>query len=212
MGDELRDYVRWHDDYEQPGSRLYDRLQFVIRMTRRALDELPAGPVRVVSLCAGQGADILGAAEGHPRAADLTGRLVELEPYNVERARARAAEIGVALDVVQGDASTSDAYVGAVPADLVLACGIFGNISDEDIERTVRFLPSLCAPGAWVLWTRHPKDPSLFERLQTWLVDAGLEPIDVETGADGGWGAGANRLVVDPPPFVPRQHLFTFFR
>ena len=73
---ELRDYVRWHDDYERPGSHLHHRLQVVIRMIQRALDELPAGEIRVLSLCAGQGADILGAADGHaPRALRSPGRL-----------------------------------------------------------------------------------------------------------------------------------------
>jgi hypothetical protein len=210
--DELRDYVRWHDDYEQPGSHLHQRLQVVIRMIRRALDALPAGPIRVVSLCAGQGADILGAAEHHARAADLQGRLVELEPHNVEQARARITELGLGLEAVAADASTSDAYIEAVPADLVLACGIFGNISDADIERTVRFLPSLCAAGAWVIWTRHARDEALFERLQGWLVDSSLEPVEVEVSPERAWGVGANRLAGPPPPFAPGQHLFTFTR
>jgi hypothetical protein len=209
---EMRDYIRWHDDYEQPGSHLHQRLQVVIRMVRRAMDELPPGAIRVVSLCSGQGADILGAADGHERARDLTGRLVELERHNVEQARARIASMGLDLDAVAADASTSDAYVGAVPADLVLACGIFGNISDADVERTIRFLPSLCAPGAWVLWTRHPRDEGLFERLQGWLVDVGLQPIEVEVSPEQAWGVGANRLVVEPPAFEAGQHLFTFTR
>ena len=207
---ELRDYVRWHHDYERPGSPLHQRLQVVIRMIRRALDELPAGPIRVVSMCAGQGADLLGAAAGHRRAGDLTGRLVELEPYNVERARERAAALGLDLEVVEGDAGSSDAYLGAVPADLVLACGVFGNISEADIEGTVAFLPSLCAPGARVIWTRHPRDADLFQRVQAWIVDAGLEPVELEVGGDLRWGVGASRLVIDPPPFSPGRRLFTF--
>jgi hypothetical protein len=209
---ELRDYVGWHDDYERPGTPLHRRLQVVIRMIRRSLDALPPGRVRVLSLCAGQGADLLGAADGHERAPDLTGRLVELDRHNVERAQARVAELGLAVDVVAADASTSGAYVGAVPADLVLACGIFGNISDADIERTIRFLPSLCAPGAWVIWTRHPRDAELFERLPTWFAASGLEPIEVEVSEDQAWGVGANRLVGEPPAFQPGQHLFTFIR
>jgi len=211
MGD-TRDYLEWHDAYERPGSSLHRRLQIVIRMIRRALHELPAGPVRVVSLCAGQGADLLGAADGHPRAQDLVGRLVELDPRNVRAARLRIDELGLEdrLEVVEGDASASDVYADAVPADLVLACGIFGNISDADVERTVRFLPSLCAPGAWVLWTRHPRDAALYEQLQGWLVDAGLEPIELETADDTTFGVGLNRLVVDAPPFELGHHLFTF--
>jgi hypothetical protein len=209
---ELRDYVAWHDEYDQPGSRLHRRLQVVVRYIRRALDELPSGDVRVVSMCAGQGADIIGAADGHPRAADLTGQLVELDLRNVESARQRIDELGLRLEVVPADASTSSAYAGAVPADLVLACGVFGNISEEDIERTVRFLPSLCAPGARVVWTRHPRDADLVRRLLAWLDDVGLEQVDVEIAADGGYGVGLSRLIVDPPGFEPGQQLFTFFR
>jgi hypothetical protein len=207
---ELRDYVRWHDDYQRPGSPLHHRLQVVIRMIRRAMEERPAGSIRVVSLCAGQAADLLGAAEGHPRADDLTGRLVELEPSNVERARDRVRTLGVDLEVVEGDAGSSDAYTGLEPADVVLACGVFGNISDADIERTVRFLPSLCAPGATVIWTRHPRDADLFERLRAWLVDSGLEPVELEVDDGGRWAVGANRLVAAPSPFAPGQHLFSF--
>ena len=209
---ETRDYLEWHDDYEQPGSPLHRRLQIVIRLIRRALHELPPGPVRVLSICAGQGTDLLGAADGNPRAHDLVGRLVELDPRNVELARLRLDELALEdrLEVVEADAGTSDAYAGAVPADLVLACGVFGNISDADVERTVRFLPALCAPGAFVLWTRHPRDAGLFERLQGWLQESGLEPIELEVADDGTFGVGANRLVVDPPPFEPGQHLFTF--
>ena len=209
---ELRDYLDWHDDYERPGTPLYERLQVVIRFLRRAIDEQPPGPVRVVSLCAGQGADILGAADGHPRANDLVGRLVELDPRNATRARERIAAQGLDLEVVEGDAARADLYEGAVPADVVIACGIFGNISESDIERTIRFLPSLGAPRAWVVWTRHPRDPALFERLRGWLADAGLEPVDLVVEDEQHWGVGANRLVVDPPPFEPGQHLFTFLR
>jgi hypothetical protein len=209
---EIRDYLSWHEDYERPGSSLQRRLVIVIRMIRRALDELPPGPVRVVSLCAGQATDLLGALDGHPRAGDVTGRLVELDPRNVEVARRRIGDLGLGdrLEVVEGDAGGSDAYVGAVPADLVLACGVFGNISDADVERTIRFLPSLCAPGAWVLWTRHPRDAALFDRLQGWLVESGLEPVELEVAADSTFGVGANRLVVDAPPLVAGQPLFTF--
>ena len=209
---EIRDYLSWHEDYERPGSSLQRRLVIVIRVIRRALEELPPGPVRVISLCAGQATDLLGALDGHPRAPDVTGRLVELDPRNVEVARRRIGELGLGdrLEVVEGDAGRSDAYVGAAPAHLVLACGVFGNISDADVERTIRFLPSLCAPGAWVLWTRHPRDPALFDRLQGWLVDSGLEPVELEVAADSTFGVGANRLVADPPPLVAGQPLFTF--
>ena len=43
-------------------------------------------------------------------------------------------------------------FADVLPAD-VLLCGIFGNVSDRDIRRTVRAAPALCRAGATVIWT-----------------------------------------------------------
>ncbi|HLM63413.1 MAG TPA: class I SAM-dependent methyltransferase family protein [Acidimicrobiales bacterium] len=208
----LQDYVAWHDGYGEPGSHLHLRLLVVQSLIAEALDHLAPGPVRVVSICAGQGHDILTVAR-RQRRADLSGRLVELDPTNAAAARRAIDAAGLdGFEVVEADAGSSDAYAGAVPAELVLACGVFGNISDDDIEATVRFLPALCAPGAWVVWTRHPRDPAIIDALQGWLVDAGFEPRQVVIPADRSFGVGAARLVTTPKPFRPGQHLFTFVR
>jgi hypothetical protein len=77
-------------------------------------------------------------------------------------ARRAAQDAGLnGVQVVTGDASLTDAYVGAVPADLVLVCGVFGNISTEDIQRTIASLPQLCAVDATVIWTRHCLSPDI---------------------------------------------------
>lgn len=34
------------------------------------------------------------------------------------------------IEVVHGDAGTTDAYTGAVPTDVVLLCGVLGNLTD----------------------------------------------------------------------------------
>jgi hypothetical protein len=51
-------------------------------------------------------------------------------------------------EVVTGDAALTDHYRGTVPADLVLACGLPGNVTDDDIRRTVGFCPQLTRTGA----------------------------------------------------------------
>jgi hypothetical protein len=121
-----RDWRAWHDSYDDPASTLSARLTAVRGRVVAALDRLPPGPVRVVSICAGQGRDLLGALEGHPRAGDVTARLVELDPANASRARSHAAAVGVRADVVEADAGLVDSYLGVVSADLVLVCGVFG--------------------------------------------------------------------------------------
>ena len=91
---------------------------------REVLDDRPPGPIRVVSMCAGEGRDLLEVLADHPRAGDVRGRLVELNPELAARAAAGAPP-GIAVEIA--DAGWTDAYLGAVPADLVLACGVFGN-------------------------------------------------------------------------------------
>src|SRR5205823_8039555 len=74
------DWQAWHQRYDDPGSELSRRLAAVQTQVRAALDRAPAGPVPVVSLCAGQGCDLLDVLEDHPRRADVRARLVELDP------------------------------------------------------------------------------------------------------------------------------------
>lgn len=158
-------------------------------------------------MCAGQGRDLIGALQGHPRAADVRARLVELDPRNSDWARA-AAPPGV--EVVTGDASDTSTYSGAVPAELVLACGVFGNVTDADIQRTVHTLPSLCAPGAAVVWTRHRKAPDRTVDVRRWFADAGFDEIAFEGSDEFAFGVGVNRLARPPDPFAPDVQMFEF--
>jgi hypothetical protein len=178
--DEVRrdaDYwVRWHRAYEDPESPLSARLAAVQDGVRAALDRQPAGPIRIVSICAGQGRDVIDVVAGHPRRVDVRARLVELNPALVAFARARATAAGVdgVIEVVEGDASLAGSYAGALPADLVLICGVFGNISDADIRSVVGMMPSLCAAGGTVIWTRHRRPPDLTPAIREWFAAAGF--------------------------------------
>jgi len=207
-----RDWVGWHSAYDDPGSRMSRRLAVVRARISEALDAAPPGPVRAVSACAGQGADILDVLAAHPRRADVTARLVELDATNVEVARRRAAELDLTgVEVVRGDAALTDSYAGAVPAELVLACGIFGNISDADVERTVTALPGFTAAGATVIWTRHREEPDLVPSIMGWFEAAGFAPLWLSE-KEAGYGVGAHRLVDRPRPLPPGERLFTFVK
>jgi hypothetical protein len=70
-----RDWVEWHRDYDDPGSLLSRRGELVQRHLRAELDRAPAGGIRLISLCAGQGRDVTGALvlwTRHRRPPDLT--------------------------------------------------------------------------------------------------------------------------------------------
>jgi hypothetical protein len=207
----LPDYVAWHEAYDQPGSGLHLRLLVVRDLIAAALDEAPPGPVRVISMCAGQGRDVIGVASRHRRGRDLIGLLVEADPRNAATARAAIERAGLdGLSVEQGDAGHSVAYRRAIPADLLLACGIFGNVTDEDVRRTVGFLPALCAPGARVVWTRGPRGDGILATIQDWFTEAGFRPEALIVPEGDLFGVGAARLATPPPPYSPDRELFTF--
>lgn len=199
----MRDWVAWHEGYDDPTSRLSARLALVKQHLAAALDRAAAGPVRLVSLCAGEGRDVIGVLPAHPRRDDVTAVLVEADPVLAGRARDRAAAAGLErAEVRQGDASRVAGFAGALPADVLLLCGIFGNVSAADIERTAAAAPALCAPGATVIWTRHRRAPDLTPQIRAWFTAAGFEEIAFGTPASApetGVGAGVLR------PGVPRH-------
>lgn len=206
-----RDWVAWHEPYDDPGSNLERRLRWVQRRIRQALDEARPGPIRVLSMCAGQGRDLLDVLADHPRRHDVDGLLVELDPRNVAHARAQAVATGLrTIEVLQADASNTSAFATGVPADVLLVCGVYGNISDADIATTVRHLPQLCAPRAVTIWTRHRGEPDLTPTIRQWYVDAGFEDVAFDSEDGFLFGVGTGRLTVPPAAYVPERHLFDF--
>ncbi len=205
----MSEWVEWHAGYAE-GQPLAMRLRAVQDLIRQALDHSPPGPIRVISMCAGDGRDLLGVLPDHARLADVRARLVELDPELADRARAHARDVSPAIDVVNGDASNTSAYAGAVPADIALVCGVFGNITDDDIRRTVEHLRTLCAPDATVIWTRGAFAPDLTPSIRARFTDAGFAELAFVAIPDTTSRVGANRLVSPPRPFEPDVRLFTF--
>ncbi len=213
-----RDWVRWHDAYEDPASALSTRLGLVQGHLSDALATAPAGPIRLVSLCAGQGRDVIGVLPGHPRRADVSALLVELDPVNARVASDGAAAAGLAgVTVREADAGVVTTYADALPADVLLLCGIFGNISDEDIRQTAIAAAAMCAAGGTVIWTRHRRPPDLTGQIRSWFTAAGFGELafDAQT-TETMTGVGVCRLpaaTVPPatgPARPPAGRLFTF--
>jgi hypothetical protein len=101
-----QDWYAWHHDYDVPSTALARRLAAVQEQVRAALDAARPGPLRAISLCAGQGRDLLVPLAGHPRRRDVRARLVELDPRNADAARQAAQAAGLPqVEVVTGDAA-----------------------------------------------------------------------------------------------------------
>jgi hypothetical protein len=204
------DWYDWHAGYANPHGSLSRRLAWVQDQIRAALDRAPAGPLRAVSLCAGQGRDLIGALAGHPRAADVTARLVELDPRNTEVAARLAAEAALPnVQVVTGDASLTSQYADLAPADIVLACGLFGNLTDADVEATIGYCAQLCAQDGTVIWTRGRWEPDLVPQICAWFEERDFERSWL-SALDYAQGVGAHRRTAPPLPLDSDATMFTF--
>jgi hypothetical protein len=213
---ELRDYDAWHAAYDDPSSTLSWRLGEVQAAIAAALDDI-SGPVRLISACSGDGRDVLGALSGRDDAARVRATLLELHPAVAERARRAADAAGLAAQVVvrTTDAGHSDAHRGLVSAKIVLLVGIFGNIGDRDIQRTVAASPQLCASGAMVIWTRG-RGGELTDRndsIRAWFRVAGFTELEYLTLQRGNKPAiGIARYDGPTVDLAPGRRWFTFHR
>ena len=204
------DWRNWHASYERPTSPMAQRLALVENHVVRALSERPSGPISVISICAGQGHDLIGAARHHERRGDIRARLVELDEDNVKATRQSLLTEGLtAIEAVQGDASLTDAYDGAAPAQVILICGVLGNIATADVARTISLLPSLCAPGAHVVWTRNRNPPDLVPSVLEMFAAAGFDTLRLDDGPN--LAIATSRLTGPPRDAAPAgTRLFSF--
>jgi hypothetical protein len=216
MSDNVRmmDWVAWHAAYDDPSSPLNARLRCVRQHLADAIDQAPLGRISLVSLCAGEGRDVIGVLPGHPRCHDVRAVLVEADERIAGTAREAVAARGLAqVEVRVADASLVASFADALPADVLLLCGIFGNVSDADVERTISTAPALCRPGATVIWTRHRRPPDLTPQVRAWFTESGFEDVAFDAlDTNVKIGVGVSRLDRAPAGGRTGGRLFTFRR
>ncbi|HEU4999574.1 MAG TPA: class I SAM-dependent methyltransferase [Lapillicoccus sp.] len=200
----------WHGAYADPSSSLSQRLRVVQEQVGRWLDETAPRPVRVLSLCSGDGRDLLEVLTARTDADRVTATLVELDSGLAAQARASAR--GLAVDVRVADAGDPAVYAGQPPADLVLLCGVLGNISDADVAHVIAELPALCAPGARVIWTRTRREPDLTPRVRELFIDNGFREVEFVPVPGGSAAVGVADLSSAPRGRLGPERLFTFVR
>jgi hypothetical protein len=204
------DWISWHSAYADPGSELSRRLVVVRQRIGEALDRHGTAPLRVLSLCAGDGRDVLAELRQRP-GIDATAVLVELDPRLAATAREGAAGLS-GVEVRRGDAGTWATFSDAIPADLLMLCGIFGNISHVDIRATIDAVPSMVAPGGTVIWTRGWfANDEMRPTIRTWFAEAGLEEVSFDHEPKG-YDVGVARSTVAPVDRGSPERLFTFIR
>ena len=209
-----KDWVRWHQEYDAQGSSLGRRLEVVRRDLRRALGTSPSDPDgtrRIVSICAGDGRDVLPVIAEHDRRVHAL--LVELDPGLARRARETADDLGLSrVEIRTADAGQAGTYLDVRPAHILLACGVFGNVGDDDVRRTVAALPTLLVAGGIVIWTRaradDGSDPSQW--IRGLFAEHGFTELSFTAPDDARFRVGMHRLAGAVRHGALSGRLFTF--
>jgi hypothetical protein len=207
----MKDWHEWHSPYGDDTSALSRRLRLVQRHIGDWLDERPESSLRVISVCAGQGHDLVGVLARRPDADRVRAELIEKDVRNVAAARAGVAAARLSgITVRCADAGDFAAYRAAVPADLVLLAGVLGNISDEDVQATINAMPRLCAPGATVIWTRTRRAPDLTSPIRRWFAVAGFTERAFHAPPDVLFSVGVHVFHGRPESPPASGRIFTF--
>jgi hypothetical protein len=205
----MKDWHDWHTPYTD--DTLSRRLRLVQRHIGDWLNERPESSLRVVSVCAGQGYDLLGVLARRPDADRVSAELIEKDPRNAAAARERVAAAGLAgITVTCADAGDFAAYRAAVPADLVLLAGVLGNLSDRDVRATITALPRLCAPQATIVWTRTRRAPDLTPAIRGWFAGARFTELAFHAPPEVLFSVGVHRFHGQPENLPASGRIFTF--
>jgi hypothetical protein len=133
-----------------------------------------------------------------------------------EGARRNVLSLGLSdVEVRVADAGTIDSFADVLPAHVVVASGVFGNISMADTRRTVAALKTVLAPGGLVVWTRSRRldgsDRSLDVRAV--FLEHNFAEVSFSTIPDGKFRIGVHKRateVIDVPTLQIERRMFRF--
>jgi hypothetical protein len=181
---------------------VYQRQSYQQRLAKvqehfaECLDNAPRGPVRVLSLCAGDGRDVIGVLSSHPRRFDVTAWLVESNWNSVAIGVRHAASAGLekSVNFLCGDATLNVTYKNIAPAEIVLLCGVWGHVAANQRALLVDGIASLCKFEGAVIWTRGlvPKMSRLLE-IQSHFAGLAWNKVRLSTTPDQKWAIATYR-------------------
>ncbi len=204
-------WLKQYDDFPS----LQARLRIVQEQIVATLDECPPGPIRIVSLCAGDGRDLLGVIQDHPRRDDVSAWLIDNERESIELGRIAAERLGLTrrMNFVCADAARAENYADHVPADLLLLSGFLGHLRHGDVRKLLQSLPMFCQPGSSVIWNRHLvlyDGHRQTRAIRDCLAGIGFEESQFETTAPDGFAVGRVKFKGPAQLFDRSRVLFEF--
>lgn len=202
--DRVTDWLAWHEAYDDPSTSLTRRLGVVQRRLGAVLD-LIDGRIKLLSLCAGDGRDAIPVLAARAASLSVSALLVERDEVLSQRAKDEASRAGLgSVEVRCADAGDPDSFSDGLPVDVLMLCGIFGNIEHDLVKDVIDVVPGLLAADGYVVWTRGGSDPDRRPEVRSWFRARGLAELSFD-GAPEKFGVGVNQLASCRPS--PRRQL-----
>jgi ubiquinone/menaquinone biosynthesis C-methylase UbiE len=210
---ESKDWQKWHTLYNDDGSGLAKRLKLVQESIGSSLPETLKGKYQIIDICSGDGRDLLEVLAHHPSSGNVHSYLVEIDSRLAQESERTASDRGLRnVTVVNGDASSLRIYKNVIPADLILLCGIFGNISNEDIRNIIESLAQLSKRGTRVIWTRNLRNPDVVPIIRDSFITNNFKEVDYKITADGSYAIGTCEFHGLSQQLSDDAQLFTFIK
>jgi len=197
--------------YERPTYR--NRLGAVKQHLSESLDQAPEGEVTIISLCAGDGRDVIDVASVHPRRRDVAAWLVEADARSVAAGitLARGKGLHKAVRFLPADATSYATYRDIPGADVVLLCGVWGHVPPEDRSAVVKACNALCREGGHVIWTRGLRRGSgRFEEIRAAFSGREWSEVRTTITPDTRWAVATNCLAASPSARPTSGTIFHF--
>jgi hypothetical protein len=195
--------------------RFQQRLLAVQQHLRTNLDEAPAGPIKLISLCAGDGRDVIGVLRTHERRSDVSAWLIELDCQSVAAGIREASIAGLqdAVHFFNADATEFVTYLGMAPADIVLACGVWGHVPAHERGSLVGALAGFCKARGAVTWTRGVScGVTRLNEIEFLFARPKWESVQTSITADKKWAVATYRYVGPPVELPKAGRIFNFQR
>ena len=102
------------------------------------------------------------------------------------------------------------AYVGAVPASLIILAGFFTFLGGADIDRMIAMLPQFCAVEATVVWARGTTGSNSAAHISELLRRAQFVEVETEVLEQPSLHVGVAQFAGTPVALEPGIRIFTF--
>jgi Putative methyltransferase len=198
------------------GQERYQQRLFVVKEhLAECLNIAPHGQVRITSLCAGDGRDVIGVLASHQRRNDVAACLVELNRQSVAVGLrlTKSAGLEKIVDFRNEDATVYTTYKNSPRSDIVLVCGVWAHVPVHERGQLVDAIACLCKPGGTVIWTRGvSKGMTRLHEIESLFTGAYWNKVRISLTPNKNWAVASYRYSGPPKELSRCERIFHFTR